>query len=91
MAQPPRGKKNRAISYVTASANRRRDFRQSSDGPQAARRLSRKDTKRWCRGVVGREHGYDWVRLLQPGGEPSDFLDRLCRVCGRRDATAYQP
>lgn len=32
------------------------------DPPAAPRHRSRKDTKRWCRGKVGVEHRYEWVR-----------------------------
>lgn len=40
-----------------ADGVRRRDFRAAADGPDTPRRTpARKDTRRWCRGVVGREH-----------------------------------
>ena len=39
----------------------------------------RKDTKRWCRGVVGREHKPEWRPLW--GG--TRFQVQLCVVCGK--------
>lgn len=40
-----------------ASSVERRDFRHVANGPEVQRkRGSRKSTKRWCKGVVSREH-----------------------------------
>lgn len=80
MAKIPRGKAHRPISWGKEGANRRRDFRQTHDGPEAPAHRSRKDTKRWCRGVVGREHVYVWFRI-----EPCVFRCwiRACEGCGK--------
>ena len=39
-----------------------------------------KDTKRWCRGKVGREHDPK-AKLLFPGG---DWYVLVCRICGKQ-------
>lgn len=46
---------------------------------------SRKDTKRWCKGKVGREHAYRWI--LSPirfGTQPPSWWEELCETCGRK-------
>jgi hypothetical protein len=81
--QPPRGKSRRYISYWTASAIARRDFRHDFDVPGVpVRRAARKDTKRWCRGKVGREHQFVWgeVRRTSLYGRTQTYA---CRACGK--------
>lgn len=41
-----------------ASSIQRRDFRRTADGPEVTdnRKKRRKNTRRWCKGVEGREH-----------------------------------
>lgn len=42
----------------------------------------KKDTKRWCRGVVGREHKLNWVP--HPGVNPKFGAKvLLCKACGK--------
>ncbi len=81
MAKSSRGKGRRAIAYRTESAIRRREFRHSHDGPEALPHVSHKDTKRWCRGKVGREHVNALVRHF---GIANDFMVETCQRCGRR-------
>lgn len=59
--------------------------------PETPHPSSKKDTKRWCKGVVGREHQGEWVNLgvLRSSKTPQDYASDLgfewlvCQVCGR--------
>lgn len=59
----------------------------SPEGP----RLNSKDTKRWCKGVVGREHDWQVVdyweltqgRPFMPRGTRIAWLMDYCTTCGR--------
>lgn len=80
MAKISRGKAHRSISWRVEGANRRRNFRQAHDGPEMPAHQSNKDTKRWCRGVVRREHRYVWFY--------NDHVmfcrwTRACEQCGK--------
>ncbi len=63
----------------------------SPEGP----RLNRKDTKRWCKGVVGREHDWQvvdywtlcgWVATMLRAGraQRSAWLIEWCTVCQKQ-------
>ena len=82
-----------------ASGIQRRDFRSTINGPEVQRTNgSKKNTRRWCKGVEGREHVLD-MRVSNHGrmveslsGAPcSDFTtlgwhcnhERYCMVCGK--------
>lgn len=69
------------MSERKEDANARRDFRSGRNEPEIPKRggiKRKKDTKRWCRGKVGREH------------EPFHFKRHayyhvdVCRVCGKQ-------
>jgi hypothetical protein len=78
MAKRPR--KHRPISYATAGANARREFRQDRAGPEAPARIpAKKDTKRWCRGRVGREHRFTWTASRW---SERVFIE-ICDNCGK--------
>jgi hypothetical protein len=79
----------------------RRDFRHSHDGPEVARhRRRRGNTRRWCRGEIGRDHHLEryvtrWVsstRVDPDTGEertvrhPAATALR-CARCGRTDVS----
>lgn len=50
-----------------ASSVQRRDFRATADGPESPRKSgNRKNTRRWCKGVEGREHVSD-IRMSNHG------------------------
>ena len=55
--------------------------------PEVPRPGNNKDTKRWCKGVVGREHHGKWVEWLHIGvttGTRKVLYERLkCTVCGK--------
>lgn len=54
-------KKDGAISWKVGSAIAR-DTRATKDpGTQVAKHSSKKDTRKWCRGKIGREHKPRWV------------------------------
>lgn len=71
-----------------ARANARRDFRATkvpeTPGPGKG---SRKDTKRWCKGKVGREH----VGVCMNRYEKYliEWRELVCKNCGRRLDTYY--
>jgi hypothetical protein len=69
-----------------ASGLKRRDFRHTHDGPEVTRHVGkrRKSTKRWCRGVKGREH--------QPVVEQRRWYDlTLCSVCHKHLSYSWRP
>jgi hypothetical protein len=47
------------------------------DPPSEPRTKSKKDTKKWCKGVVGREHRSVWVytELLWPHGGGKEIVE----------------
>jgi hypothetical protein len=53
--------------------------------PEEARSGSVKDTKRWCRGIVGREHSLVWQFWFECGWKknPVDYQRLRCTTCGR--------
>jgi hypothetical protein len=82
----PCPRKHRPISYWVAGANARRDFRQDRGGPEVPTRVpAKKNTKRWCRGRVGRDHSFSWTE--------SRWSDRLlievCDHCGKHRGYGY--
>ena len=54
-----------------------------ADPPDIPKRGSRKDTRRWCRGKVGREHRYEWVESHRWASGNSGWKDLKCVECGR--------
>ena len=73
------------MSEWQENALERRDFRATKNGPEVAPHRSKKDTRRWCRGKVGREHVWEtrhdhsmWLAFC---------IDR-CAVCGKE---VWQP
>lgn len=50
----------------------------------------KKDTKRWCRGVVGREHQAKWQKKEYEMGVAGTrkviwmWNEKVCQVCGKR-------
>jgi hypothetical protein len=69
------------------------------DIPETPRSRPRKDTKRWCRGIVGREHRKRWVSTLELSGflrtpqQKAQFAEEnrrwhwqqeVCEICGRQ-------
>lgn len=53
-------------------------------GRRARRSKSKKDTKKWCKGVVGREHVLTWKPLYPGSFFYRTWEQQLCRVCGKR-------
>lgn len=41
----------------------------------------RKDRKRWCKGIVGREHDYQWGEDPRDGGRFTGFPALFSLVC----------
>jgi hypothetical protein len=58
----------------------RRDFRSSKSGPEVARKKSKKDTKKWCKGKVGVEHQLNRVPWK---GAPNIADVDECTKCGK--------
>lgn len=75
-------------------ANKRRDERQTKVPNIRAPNGSRKDTKRWCRGVVGREHkpvcvSYNELKHSD-ASYPKEWRVLVCETC-RREMDYYWP
>ncbi len=70
------------------SANRRRDERQTKVPIIRRPSGSRKDTKRWCRGVEGREHTPVCVPYKQDAIFKS-WRNYTCSACGKVLATYW--
>lgn len=45
------------------------------DSPEVGKHRSKKDTKRWCKGKVGREHQLEWV------GKDDGFRVEIIKIC----------
>ena len=65
-----------------------RDFRHTHNGPEVpTRKGGRKNTRRWCKGIVGREHTIE-VGIAAPrwnlfrSGAPIWIVDK-CTTCGK--------
>lgn len=58
-----------------------RDARHTHDGPEVAKPSATKDTKRWCKGKVGREHKLVVTLDVKWHGYPR--LLRSCTTCGK--------
>jgi hypothetical protein len=51
--------------------------------PEQPVHRSKKDTKKWCKGIVGREHDYEYQH---PHNDLGDWrLVPVCLNCGRQD------
>lgn len=64
-----------------ASGVLRRDARQTKDEPNI-KHPGKKNTKRWCKGKVGREHTLV-TRPIQMGGNLSWGDEDYCKVCSK--------
>src|ERR1035437_347157 len=54
--------------------------------PEETKRSNHKDTKKWCKGVKGREHNYVWV--LDPRrcwNGSNDWYKHECTQCTKQD------
>lgn len=60
----------------------RRDTRSVHSEPQVGKHHSSKDTRRWCRGIVGREHQPKCVQHVDAFPCP-EWRDYTCTVCGK--------
>ena len=69
-----------------ASGVRRRDFRHSHDGPEVSG-PKRKNTRKWCKGVVGREHSF----VVTSVGRFGNHLIDKCEVCGKETSHRWDP
>lgn len=69
-----------------AQSGRRKRQKVLAKNAEAPKHRNRKDTKRWCRGVVGREH--EWIfqewRKFSRGGDPP-MTERVCSACHKPD------
>lgn len=63
-----------------------------SPAKRARRRLHKKDTKRWCRGVVGRAHKPEWrLWKYRSLGLMRNWRELTCTVCERKLMTSRNP
>ncbi len=69
----------RAFKYQS-SINRggKGDHVTMKDAPAEPRTKSKKDTKKWCKGVVGRDHNWVWIyRDLLPGSSRHHMQEKF--------------
>lgn len=66
-----------------ASSIKHRDARHSHDGPEINTKKKKKDTKKWCKGKVGREHEYTTVDSKRFRNTVSMFQVDKCSKCGK--------
>jgi hypothetical protein len=72
------------MSDYKQSATQRRDFRAGDTGPAKPPPSHKKDTRRWCKGVVGREHNIvteDWKHNGMLPRRKHDMVIDRCTVC----------
>lgn len=73
---------------------RRPQYSREDDRP--ARRKTKKNTKKWCKGITGREHVYTWkidpVFMGYPWNKEGDSRRYLssCDLCGKHDNWGYR-
>src|SRR5258706_3641772 len=56
------------------------------DRPKVA--PGRKDTKRWCKGIISREHQFSEPI---PRWEGSSWADKICQNCGKKELINLRP
>jgi hypothetical protein len=69
-----------------SSENPRRRERSAKDAPQVPRHVSKKNTRRWCKGKVGVEHRTEWVRKRETWasyGAGNHWYNLICKACGK--------
>jgi hypothetical protein len=79
----------------------KRDANHGGPVKTPAKAHKRKNTKRFCKGKVGREHDYDFVKVWGFGffwhggwdtdGENYCYADYACRNCGRVECGVKVP
>ena len=66
--------------------------------PPARYKTNKKDTRRWCKGVVGREHVKEWKsfadiphadRIVNGEHVFNDWFELVCTVCGKEFDCCY--
>lgn len=55
-------------------------FKGKQCSPVTRRRGNSRDTKRWCKGVEGREHQKQWI----PSHKLRDWYDLKCTACEKQ-------
>lgn len=63
--------------------NRAKDERRSKDSPESGKHRSKKNTRRWCRGVVGREHTPECRDHAYSRPPDSPWKILACTTCGK--------
>lgn len=74
-------------SNYNAESVKRKEFRHSPVSYEVVKRKSKKDTKRWCKGVIGVEH--EWEKIT-PRNVYKGMRLNVCRKCGKQDATTME-
>jgi hypothetical protein len=78
----PQGDGYRDDGKARSRIDRRNDDRRAAELPVTRPPRAKKDRARWCRGKVGVEHEYRYVRP----GEVAGFrwIEEACANCGRK-------
>lgn len=60
----------------------RSGIRPVPEPPEEMRGKSKKDTRKWCKGVVGREHAWETIPT-HPEWPDWKYIHDHCTVCGK--------
>jgi hypothetical protein len=79
---------NRSDGSWHYSGIKRRDFKHDASGPEIIRPIVRKNTKKWCKGKVGKEHDYKPKSHWMFFG--SIYIMFKCLICGKERYERYE-
>jgi hypothetical protein len=69
-----------------ASWRQRRQILRARPQPEEPKRSNHKNTKKWCKGVKGREHNYIWTPDLRHSyGDKALWSKHECTKCQKQD------
>jgi hypothetical protein len=76
-----------------ASSLKRRDFRHTHDGPEVPKHGNKKkNTKKWCKGKVGKEHDMEIGVIARSYSSLSGaFVVDKCKGCGKEMNWRWNP
>lgn len=66
-----------------ASWKRKGQILRERPQPEEPKRSNHKDTKKWCKGVKGREHEYKW-QLTNKYPASWEWYEDTCQKCGKQ-------
>lgn len=73
-----------------ASWRQRRQILRARPQPEEPKPSNHKDTKKWCKGVKGREHNYIWTPDFRHcWNGKADWYKHECTKCTKQDDYCY--